>query len=80
MRKSSSCFFCLQRARDFLAVPITINIVLMIANSLLIWATVAQHKILLLPWLILYGLEWVLFLGALIYLMIIVVHSYLKVS
>ena len=71
--------FPLQRARDFIAVPITLNIVLMIANSLLIWAAISGHKILLLPWLVLYGLEWVLFAVGLGYVVIVVWPAYVKV-
>lgn len=72
--------FNFQRSRDFLAIPITINIVLMISNSLLIWATVSKHKILIWPWLVLYAIEWLCLLTMMIYAIIVIPKSHLKVQ
>ena len=38
------------------------------------------HRVLLWPWLVLYALEWVLCLGALVYLMVAMPRPYMKVS
>ena len=68
-----------QRATDFMAIPITLNIVLVLANSLLIWSVIAEYKLLLWPWLVLYGLEWVGLMGLMVFLVIILFSSYMKV-
>ena len=70
----------MQRASDFLAIPVTLSIVLMIADSLLIWAAVSQHRILLWPWLVLYAVEYVLLVALLVYFMVVLPKTYLKVS
>ena len=69
----------MQRASDFLAIPVTLSIVLMIADSLLIWAAVSQHRILLWPWLVLYAVEYVLLVALLVYFMVVLPKTYLKV-
>ena len=69
-----------QRASDFLAIPITLNIVLMISDSLLIWASVSQHRILLWPWLVLYALEFFVFIALLVYFMVVLPKTYMKVT
>jgi len=69
----------IQRASDFLAIPVTLSIVLMIADSLLIWAAVSQHRILLWPWLVLYAVEYVLLVALLVYFMVVLPKTYLKV-
>ena len=71
--------YLLQRASDFLAIPVTLSIVLMIADSLLIWAAVSQHRILLWPWLVLYAVEYVLLVALLVYFMVVLPKTYLKV-
>ena len=73
-------YLFLQRASDFLAIPVTLSIVLMIADSLLIWAAVSQHRILLWPWLVLYAVEYVLLVALLVYFMVVLPKTYLKVS
>lgn len=67
-----------RRATDFMAIPITLNIVLMLANSLLIWAVMAEYKLLLWPWMVLYGLEWILLTAVMVFLVIILFSSYMK--
>ena len=52
----------------------------MIADSLLIWAAVSQHRILLWPWLVLYAVEYVLLVALLVYFMVVLPKTYLKVS
>ena len=70
----------LQRASDFLAIPVTLSIVLMIADSLLIWAALSQHRILLWPWLVLYAIEFVVLVALLVYFMVVMPKTYLKVG
>ena len=70
----------LQRASDFLAIPVTLSIVLMIADSLLIWAALSQHRILIWPWLVLYAIEYVVLVALLVYFMVVMPKTYLKVG
>ena len=70
----------LQRASDFLAIPVTLSIVLMIADSLLIWAALSQHRILIWPWLVLYAVEYVMLVALLVYFMVVMPKAYLKVG
>ena len=46
--------------------------VLIISDTLLIWASASKNKLLLWPWIILHCLEWLFFIAMLIYLMVIV--------
>ena len=52
----------------------------MVSNSLLIWAAVAKHKILLWPWLVLHATEWFVFVAMLTLVVIIMPQMYLKVK
>ena len=58
----------------------TLSIVLMIADSLLIWAAVSQHRILIWPWLVLYAIEYVVLVALLVYFMVVMPKTYLKVG
>lgn len=51
----------------------------MIADSLVIWASVSQHRILLWPWLVLHLIEWLILLGLLVYFMVALPKPFLKV-
>ena len=63
-----------------MAIPVTLSIVLMIADSLLIWAAVSQHRILIWPWLVLYAIEYVVLVALLVYFMVVMPKTYLKVG
>lgn len=52
----------------------------MIADSLLIWAAVSQHRILIWPWLVLYAIEYVVLVALLVYFMVVMPKTYLKVG
>ena len=54
-----------------MAIPITINVLLIISDTLLIWASAAKTKLLLWPWLILHLLEALFFLALMIFFMVI---------
>ena len=71
--------FDLQKSGDYLAIPITVNVVLIISDTLLIWASASKNKLLLWPWIILHCLEWLFFIAMLIYLMVIVPKTGFKV-
>ena len=64
---------------DFLAIPITINLVLMMANGLLIWAAVAKHRLLLWPWIVLYAVEWIAMAAGVVYMVIAIRQDNAKV-
>ena len=70
----------MQRASDFLAIPVTLGIVLMIADSLLLWAAVSRHRILIWPWLVLSAAEYVALVALLVYFMVVMPKTYLKVG
>lgn len=69
----------IRKSGDYLAIPITINVVLVIADTLLIWAAAARSKLLLWPWMILHAIEFLFFLALLIFLMVIVPEPWFKV-
>ena len=69
----------LQKSGDYLAIPITINVVLIISDTLLIWASASKNKLLLWPWIILHLLEFLFFISMLILLMVIVPEPWFKV-
>ena len=68
----------LQKSGDYLAIPITINVVLIISDTLLIWASASKNKLLLWPWIILHLLEFLFFISMLILLMVIVDEPWFK--
>ena len=72
-------FYELQKSGDYLAIPITINVVLIISDTLLIWASASKNKLLLWPWIILHLLEFLFFISMLILLMVIVPEPWFKV-
>jgi len=69
----------IRKSGDFMAIPITINVVLIISDTLLIWATATKTRLLMWPWLILHMAEALFFLGAMIFLMIYAGYPWLKV-
>lgn len=71
--------YLIQKSGDYLAIPICINVVLIISDTLLIWASASKNKLLLWPWLILHCLEWLFFIAMLILLMYIVPEPWFKV-
>ena len=71
--------FSFQKSGDYLAIPITINVVLIISDTLLIWASGARNRILIWPWMIIHFLEFLFFIAALIFAMIIVPEPWFKV-
>ena len=73
-------FLNLQKSGDYLAIPITINVVLIISDTLLIWACGARNRILIWPWLIIHFLEFLFFIAALIFAMVIVPEPWFKVT
>ena len=62
-----------------MAIPITISVVLIISDTLLIWATATKTRLLMWPWLILHMAEALFFLGSMVFLMIYAGHPWLKV-
>ena len=68
----------MQKSGDYLAIPITINVVLIISDTLLIWASASKNKLLLWPWIILHLLEFLFFISMLILLMVIVPEPWFK--
>ena len=70
--------FWLQKSGDYLAIPITVNVVLIISDTLLIWASASKNKLLLWPWIILHCLEFLFFIAMLILLMVIVDEPWFK--
>lgn len=69
----------IRKSGDFMAIPITISVVLIISDTLLIWATATKTRLLMWPWLILHMAEALFFLGSMIFLMIYAGHPWLKV-
>jgi len=69
----------IRKSGDYLAIPITINVVLIISDTLLIWASASKNKLLLWPWIILHLLEFLFFISMLILLMVIVPEPWFKV-
>ena len=53
-----------------MAIPITVNVVLIISDTLLIWAASAKTKLLLWPWIFLHSVEFLFFLAVMIFLMV----------
>jgi hypothetical protein len=68
-----------QKSGDYLAIPITINVVLIISDTLLIWASGARNRILIWPWMVIHFVEFLFFIAALIFAMIIVPEAWFKV-
>ena len=68
-----------QKSGDYLAIPITINVVLIISDTLLVWASGARNRILIWPWMIIHSLEFLFFIAALIFSMVIVPEPWFKV-
>ncbi len=62
-----------------MAIPITINVVLIISDTLLIWASGARNRILIWPWMVIHFVEFLFFIAALIFAMIIVPEAWFKV-
>ena len=63
---------------EIFALPITINIVMIVSNILLAVGSVFHHNYLLLPWICLYFVINVFFTGLLVYVMIILKDSWLQ--
>ena len=64
-----------QKSGDYMAIPITCNVVLIISDTLLIWASSAKtrrERLLTWPWLLLHCAEWLFFLAIMIFAMYIV--------
>jgi len=62
----------IKKSADYMAIPITVNVVLIISDTLLIWAASAKTKLLLWPWIFLHSVEFLFFLAVMIFLMVIV--------
>lgn len=71
--------YLIQKSGDFMAIPITVNVVLITADTLLIWAAAAKTKLLCWPWIILHFLEFLFFLAVMILLMSVVPDAWFKV-
>ena len=69
----------LQKSGDYLAIPVTINLVLILADILLIWATAARIKLWLWPWMILHTIELLFFITLLVLLMVLIDEPWIKV-
>ena len=63
-----------------MAIPVTINLVLILADILLIWATAARIKLWLWPWMILHTIEMLLFITLLVLLMVLIEEPWIKVK
>lgn len=70
----------MQKSRDFLAIPVTVNVVLILSDFLVLWATASKSRLLLLPWLVLHALEFIFFIALLVFLMVTLVEPWIKVS
>ena len=68
-----------QKSSDYLAIPVTVNVVLIISDSLLIWSTAARNKLLLWPWMVLHAIEFLFFVAFLIFLMVALDTPWIKV-
>ena len=67
--------FTFQKSGDYMAIPITCNVVLIISDTLLIWASSAKtrrERLLTWPWLLLHCAEWLFFLAIMIFAMYLV--------
>ena len=62
-----------------MAIPITINVVLIISDVLLIWAASTKTKLLMWPWILLHIAESIFLLGLMVFLMVQVCYAWLKV-
>ncbi len=71
--------FVSRRLSDFLAVPITLNIVLMMSNAMLVWGAIGRHRLLLWPWIVLYAVEWIAAAAAVVYVVIALKQDNIKV-
>ena len=63
----------LQNSGEYLALPITVNLVLMVANVLAAWGALTSLPLLLLPWLLLY-LVYALFAASLLAYMLVLLQ------
>ena len=63
-----------------MAIPVTVNVVLILSDCLLVWATAFKSRLLLLPWMAMHALEFGLFVALLVYLMIYLVEPWVKVT
>ena len=70
----------LQKSGDFLAIPVTVNVVLILSDFLVLWATASKSRLLLLPWLVLHAFEFVFFIALLVFLMVTLVEPWIKVG
>ena len=65
--------YLMEKAGEYLALPITVNLVLMVANLLASWGALTTLPLLLVPWLILYGV-YALFAASLLAYMIVLLQ------
>ena len=63
---------------EYLALPITIDIVLIVANIMMCAGSVFNHSLMVIPWLLLYTIVNMFFTGLLIYIMMILQDSWLQ--
>jgi len=66
--------YLMEKAGEYLALPITVNLVLMVANLLASWGALTTLPLLLVPWLILYGV-YALFAASLLAYMIVLLQD-----
>lgn len=71
--------YMLSNSGEYFALPLTINIVMMVGNMLAIWGAVTRTRLLLIPWLVLYAANIVFFLCLLVYLILLLPGVWLKV-
>jgi len=72
----------IKKSGDYMAIPITCNVVLIISDTLLIWASSAKtrrERLLTWPWLLLHCTEWLFFLAIMIFAMYIVPEPWFRV-
>jgi len=72
----------IKKSGDFMAIPITVNVVLIISDTLLIWASSAKtrrERLLIWPWLLLHCAEWLFFLALMVFSMIKFPEPWFKV-
>lgn len=69
----------IQNSGEYFALPITINLVLMVSNLLAAWGGLFFHPLLLLPWLALYAAYILFATSLLIYMIVILQNVWFKV-
>merc|ERR1711899_709227 len=79
LRSTNNKECIIRKSGDYLAIPVTVNLVLILADILLIWATAARIKLWLWPWMILHTIELLFFITLLILLMVLIDEPWIKV-